>query len=497
MSLAFFVAAAFHALFIDAPAGQLFDISTHPASGALAVVGLAIAAAALGGTARAWTGEPRESKGVLAFLDRPAADLADIHLERRIAWLWSAGALGLYAAALGMLGLFVDRRGSTSIDEAWAWGHVAARGLVIGLAVAFVLAWPHTRIGRHLLVASYALVGIALSLAVAFDLEVLDSPQRGWTVLVTGLGTLAVILVNELRDGIGDELDWLPPLLAPVSLAGVLAGAEWLSPGPASGHNGNFVALGISAGYFALAALAFARGRRTFSTMLWAPALLVATVSTIDLLDGNVLVLTLSAAAAAIAGLAWWVDERRLSIASGGLLGLGLLFVGAVNAPPADFFAASDAPATGVPAILSVIGGAIVLALTLAEPLRRWVFGAAAVLGVYAVSLSILGAFEEFDGASVATSFQRGHTAVSAFWGLLGLLTLLVALRRRSTVLRAAGFALFGLSLAKLFVYDLGELSSVTRALSFLAVGGVLLIAGFLYQRLAADGNGDQSLAAH
>src|SRR3954447_2253667 len=121
---------------------------------------------------------------------------------------------------------------------------------------------------------------------------------------------------------------------------------------------------------------------------------------------------------------------------------------------------------------------------------------AAAVLGVYGVSLSILGAFEEFDGASVATSFQRGHTAVSAFWGLLGLVTLFVALRRHSPVLRAAGFALFGISLAKLFLYDLGELSSITRALSFLALGGVLLVAGFVYQRLAADGNGQHPLAA-
>jgi uncharacterized membrane protein len=49
---------------------------------------------------------------------------------------------------------------------------------------------------------------------------------------------------------------------------------------------------------------------------------------------------------------------------------------------------------------------------------------------------------------------------------------------------RVAGFALFGVSLAKLFLYDLSELSSVTRAFSFLAVGAVLLIGGFLYQRL-------------
>src|SRR6185312_8434562 len=112
------------------------------------------------------------------------------------------------------LGLFVHERGSTSLDEAWAWGHVAVRGLVIGLALAFVLAWPYTRIGRHLLLASYGLIGVAIATATAFDLARLDSPQKGWTVLITGVGTLAVILVNELRKGVGDDLDWLPPVLA-------------------------------------------------------------------------------------------------------------------------------------------------------------------------------------------------------------------------------------------------------------------------------------------
>jgi imidazoleglycerol phosphate dehydratase HisB len=56
---------------------------------------------------------------------------------------------------------------------------------------------------------------------------------------------------------------------------------------------------------------------------------------------------------------------------------------------------------------------------------------------------------------------------------------------------RVGGLALFGLSLAKLFLYDLSRLSSISRALSFLAVGAVLLLGGFFYQRLggrAEDG---------
>jgi uncharacterized membrane protein len=43
------------------------------------------------------------------------------------------------------------------------------------------------------------------------------------------------------------------------------------------------------------------------------------------------------------------------------------------------------------------------------------------------------------------------------------------------------------MSLVKLFLYDLAFLSSVARALSFLAVGAVILVGGFFYQRLAAE----------
>jgi uncharacterized membrane protein len=107
------------------------------------------------------------------------------------------------------------------------------------------------------------------------------------------------------------------------------------------------------------------------------------------------------------------------------------------------------------------------------------------VLAVYAASLAVLGAFQLSD-ATVATAFQRGHTAVSAMWGLIGLALLYAGLRRRGRSLRLAGFALLGVSLAKIFLYDLSALSSVARALSFLAVGAVFLLGAFFYQRLGA-----------
>ena len=123
-------------------------------------------------------------------------------------------------------------------------------------------------------------------------------------------------------------------------------------------------------------------------------------------------------------------------------------------------------------------------------PARSVVSWLAAATGVYAGSLAILGLTLGAGDADLTTEFQRGHTAVSAFWGVVALLSLYAGLRRGSPALRLAGFALFGAALAKLFLYDLSALSSVARALSFLAVGAVLLLGGFFYQRLAGPRGG-------
>ena len=144
--------------------------------------------------------------------------------------------------------------------------------------------------------------------------------------------------------------------------------------------------------------------------------------------------------------------------------------------------------------MVAVAAAGVVLALT-APHSRRWILGAAAVLDLYAVTLITLELAVRVSGAALETDFERGHTVVSAVWALTGLGLLVAGVARRSPVLRYAGLALFGVTLAKIFLYDLAELSSVARAASFLAVGGLLLAGGFLVQRLS--GERDPSPAPH
>jgi len=114
--------------------------------------------------------------------------------------------------------------------------------------------------------------------------------------------------------------------------------------------------------------------------------------------------------------------------------------------------------------------------------------GASALLAVYAGSLALLDLSQRLGGGDLHAKFQRGETVVSALWALVALGLLAAGLSRGSKELRYAGLALLALALAKLFLFDLSQLSSLTRAASFLAVGLTLLAGGFLVQRLAGDG---------
>jgi uncharacterized membrane protein len=255
--------------------------------------------------------------------------------------------------------------------------------------------------------------------------------------------------------------------------------------------------------YGLLAALALVRSDRDGATMLWGLGLVLAFAGSPELLDGNWLVLAWSAAAATLAWLAAWVDERRLQVAAVMLVAVAGGFALTTLAPPIDFLRENATPGEGAPAIAFVVLSLAAFVATagrfavaprdaldvMVDELRVRARGAAlwtlGVLAVYSASLAVLGAFQLSD-ATVATAFQRGHTAVSAMWGLIGLALLYAGLRRRGRSLRLAGFALLGVSLAKIFLYDLSTLSSVARALSFLAVGAVFLLGAFFYQRLSA-----------
>jgi uncharacterized membrane protein len=72
----------------------------------------------------------------------------------------------------------------------------------------------------------------------------------------------------------------------------------------------------------------------------------------------------------------------------------------------------------------------------------------------------------------------------SVVWLAYGVALLLFGIYMRSQPARFASAAITALTIAKVFLIDMADLTGVYRALSFIGLGLVLVGIGYLYQRL-------------
>ena len=484
-ALGYLVLAVVHALAFDAPPDTLFETARHPADGAPALAGAAAAAVVVMRMARAaWTERP--VRGILSFLT-PLVDALRTHeRELRIVTASTAAIFAVDAISLAVLELFEATGGS--VVAAFHQGHVVVTALwaLGGLAAVILGTQRGPRIAAIL---GFVWLGVTAVKAAGYDATQL----AGWPYFVA-LATLAsaLLLAGYLR-AVLDEASALS--IETVAAVATSIAFAVFSLRPLHGdHDWGLALLAVALvlGVFATSIFA-SRRLRDLATLLWSSALALGAVAAFLLLDGTWLTFAWAAAAAALASLSVLTHELRLQVAS---LGYLVLTAGAAfhGSPPTRLVVAHTHPAHGVIGVLLLTTAVVVLARAAQEQWRAislWIGG---LLLVYAASLGILELSVHVFSASLHTNFQRGHSAVSALWGVLGLSLLYVGLTRRRRALRFGGFAVFAVSLGKLFLYDLSQLSSITRALSFLAVGTVLLLAGFLTQRLAsgADGDGPQ-----
>ena len=82
-----------------------------------------------------------------------------------------------------------------------------------------------------------------------------------------------------------------------------------------------------------------------------------------------------------------------------------------------------------------------------------------------------------------ATSDAEQYT-YSAVWLLFGVALLAAGIFLRSLTLRVASAAVVVLTVLKVFLIDMSDLTGIYRALSFLGLGVVLIGIGWFYQRL-------------
>ena len=78
---------------------------------------------------------------------------------------------------------------------------------------------------------------------------------------------------------------------------------------------------------------------------------------------------------------------------------------------------------------------------------------------------------------------EAGGFYLTVAWGFLALLMFNAGLLLRERVYRWAGLALLGLALGRVIVFDVWKLETIYRIFSFMGLGIVLLVLGFIYNR--------------
>jgi uncharacterized membrane protein len=83
-------------------------------------------------------------------------------------------------------------------------------------------------------------------------------------------------------------------------------------------------------------------------------------------------------------------------------------------------------------------------------------------------------------------AIKARNMGLSILWTVYAFVAMGLGLWRDRAALRIGAIALFGLAVVKVLLVDLATLDAIYRILSFLVLGGVLLLASFLYTRYRA-----------
>jgi uncharacterized membrane protein len=426
--------------------------------------------------------------------------------------------IGLEAAALiGVLGVFIAVRWSSMLVASVGMLGALAAPMLVGTAdesgsiayVAMALAasvgvllwqrWNWLALGAFAVSAPQLIAWIANSGFITFegipDPEV--SVPAALAVLV-GFWVLyaAAAFGYELRSRGEEKLpvsSWLLLLCSSVLIVG--AGVIVLDGEPALALNAWI--FGFAIAHLLLGGVAIRFGvHREIGSLLVGGGIGLASFGCANVFDGPSLVAAWSAAAAALAYLATRVDRtrvptlsdsERLWIGALGFLGLGIAHMLVVEAPPSAIVEGVEDLGSALVAIACCAGAALACWFygREIEPKTATAVGYLSAAGfVYLGSVAIIDVIGDNAGGEAR---EIGQSWMSAFWTATGLGAVVWGMVRRSWKARLGGLALLAVAIVKVWTYDLSELEELARALSFVALGLLLLAGAFAYQRFKPE----------
>ncbi len=267
---------------------------------------------------------------------------------------------------------------------------------------------------------------------------------------------------------------------------------------------GDDSALALNSWIFGFAALHLLLGsaairfgiHREIGSLLTGGGIALGSIGLANAFNGPTLVAVWSAMATALAYMATRVDRgssptlsdaQRLLVGAFAFLALGIVHLLVVEAPPYAIVDGVEDLGSSLVAIACCAGAALACWHwgRQIEPKAATVSGFIGAVGlVYLGSVLIIDAIGANDGGEAR---EIGQAWLSAFWAATGLGAVVWGMRRKSPKTRLGGLALLTVAIAKVWTYDLAELEELARALSFVALGLLLLAGAFAYQRFKPE----------
>ena len=408
------------------------------------------------------------------------------------------GAIGVLVAGVGMLGALASPMLVGTTGEGGSIAFVAL-ALAAGVGVLLWQRWNWLSLAAFAVSAPQLVSWIYKSGFITFEGVAVPSESSLLVVAVlSGFWVLyaAAAFGYELRAGGEEKLpvsSWL--LLLCSSVFVFYAGCVVI---------GDDSALALDCWIFGFAAVHLLLGgaatrfgiHREIGSLLTGGGIALGSIGLANAFDGPTLVAVWSGLAAALAYMATRVDRtstptlsdaQRLLVGAFMFLALGIVHLLVVEAPPYAIVDGVEDLGSSLVAIACCAGAALACWYwgRQIEPKAATVSGFIGAAGfVYLGSVLIIDAIGADDGGEAR---EIGQAWLSAFWAATGLGAVFWGMRRKSPKTRLGGLALLTVAIAKVWTYDLAELEELARALSFVALGLLLLAGAFAYQRFKPE----------
>lgn len=99
------------------------------------------------------------------------------------------------------------------------------------------------------------------------------------------------------------------------------------------------------------------------------------------------------------------------------------------------------------------------------------------------ISIVWIASSELISWLDIIGSTAQYKLSLSILWGIYSLLLIILGIRQRKMYLRIGAMILFGITLIKLFFYDMVHLDTIAKTIVFVSLGTLLLVISFLYNK--------------